>query len=535
MTRLSPTTVSVWIGLSLAGLAASAQAKPWKGAEMITQQTFRYGAFEARILAARGSGMITPFFLYKDGSEVAGGTWEELDFEIFGKNGRFQTQAMTPGTNGAQRTEHVVVHDLPTLAWEHYYTYRMEWTPTALSFYVDGRLIRRETDAVVYAKLMDPNQTEPMRLRVSMWAGDFDWSGAFDPSAAPAAMFVNWIQTYSYTPGTGAGGSDFTPLWRDELDATDSSRWYWANWTFDAAINDYISQNSSARSGYLVQVLTADTATGKFPAAPVDDGSIAQPPPVNATPVPIPARIEAEDYTRFLDTSSGNFGDASCSHTDVDAQLTSDPTGGTCNIGWTAPGEWLEYGVSTASAGTFALSLRVSSESIGPAMHVEVDGADISGQRPVPSTGWQSFTDLVITPISLSAGNHVVRLVFDTGNTNVNYLVFSNAGAGVTLPATIEAESPSRFFDTSPGNQGDAVCGATDVDTQTTGDAGGGCNVGWTAAGEWLEYDVNVAADASFDLAVRISSGLTGQTLHLVFDTGYINVNYLVFTAHAGG
>jgi hypothetical protein len=26
-----------------------AAAKPWKGAELITQQTFRYGAFEARI------------------------------------------------------------------------------------------------------------------------------------------------------------------------------------------------------------------------------------------------------------------------------------------------------------------------------------------------------------------------------------------------------------------------------------------------------------------------------------------------------
>jgi len=203
-------------------------------------------------------------------------------------------------------------------------------------------------------KLVAPSftarRTEAMRLRVSIWAGDFDWSGAFDATAVPAAMFVNWIQTYSYTPGGGPGGTDFTPLWRDELNATDSSRWYWANWTFDAAVNDYVQQNSTTRNGYLVQVLTADTATGQFPAPPVDDGSIAQPPPVDTTPVAIPARIEAEDYTRFIDTSSGNFGDAVCSHTDVDAQLTSDPTGGHCNIGWTAPGEWLEYNVTTASA-----------------------------------------------------------------------------------------------------------------------------------------------------------------------------------------
>ena len=76
---------------------APALAKPWKGAELITQQTFRYGAFEARILAARGSGLITPFFLWKNDSEVPGQEWQEQDFEIFGRDGRYQTQLMTPG------------------------------------------------------------------------------------------------------------------------------------------------------------------------------------------------------------------------------------------------------------------------------------------------------------------------------------------------------------------------------------------------------------------------------------------------------
>ncbi len=428
MARLSATTSSLLIAVSLTAFAVAAEAKPWKGAEMITQQTFLYGAFEARILAAKGSGMITPFFLYKDGSEVPGAEWEELDFEIFGKDGRFQTQAMTPGTNGSQRTEHVVIHDLPTLAWEHYcYTFRMEWTPTALSFYVDGRLIRRETDAVTYAKLMDPNHAEAMRLRASIWAGDSDWAGAFDASAAPATMFVNWIQTYSYTPGKGPGGSDFTPLWRDDLNSADGSRWYWANWTFDAAVNDYIQQNSTTRNGYLVQVLTADTATGcNSPDATGGrrGASRKRRRQVIHDPVALPARIEAEDYHRFFDTSGGNFGDATCSNTDVDAQLTSDPNGGRCNVGWTAPGEWLEYDVSTASTAAYDLSLRVASDSIGPAMHVELDGTDVTGQQPVPSTGWQSFADLMTGPFTLSPGNHVVRLVFDTGNVNVNYLVF---------------------------------------------------------------------------------------------------------------
>jgi endo-1,3-1,4-beta-glycanase ExoK len=103
---------------SLLLLAIPAAAKPWKGAELISHQTFLYGAFEARIRAAPGSGLITPFFLWKHDSEVPGQQWQEQDFEIFGRDGRYQTQLMTPGTGGEQRTEHNLYHTLPEPAWE---------------------------------------------------------------------------------------------------------------------------------------------------------------------------------------------------------------------------------------------------------------------------------------------------------------------------------------------------------------------------------------------------------------------------------
>lgn len=257
-------------------LAAPAAAKPWKGAELITHQTFRYGAFEARILAARGSGLITPFFLWKNGSEVPGAEWQEQDFEIFGRDGRYQTQLMTPGTDGEQRTEHNLYHDLPQPAWERYYTYRMEWTPERLAFYVDGELVRMETDAEEYEKLMSPDSAEAAQLRVSLWAGDTGWSGRFDESAVPAATFVNWIQTYSYTPGSGPGGSDFSPLWRDDFGGSgspDGSRWWAANWTFDYAVNDYVGQNARVSDGALVLVFTDENGVGQFPSVPPDDPS----------------------------------------------------------------------------------------------------------------------------------------------------------------------------------------------------------------------------------------------------------------------
>ena len=204
-----------YVLLLLMGLFSlpGAQAKPWKGAELITRETYKYGAFEARVRSAKGSGMVTAFFLWKDGSELPGSQWQEQDFEMFGKNGLYQTQLMTPGN---PRTENAVIHPLSAPATDHYFTYRMEWTPTYLAFYVDGHLVRRETDRVTYAKMFEP-LSEPTQLRMSLWAGDFAWSGAFDATLAPAHTYVEFLQVFNYTPGTGPNGSDFTLRWRDEF------------------------------------------------------------------------------------------------------------------------------------------------------------------------------------------------------------------------------------------------------------------------------------------------------------------------------
>ena len=54
---------------------------------------------------------------------------------------------------------------------------------------------------------------------------------------------------------------------------------------------------------------------------------------------------------------------------------------------------------------------------------------------------------------------------------------FDNGGEGVA------------YHDTTPGNTGGAYR-ATDVDIEPASD--GGYDVGWIAAGEWLNYTVNV-------------------------------------------
>jgi len=358
-----PRAFVVALFIATAGASLPASAKPWKGAEVISQQTFLYGAFEARILAARGSGLITPFFLWKNDSELPDVPWQEQDFEIFGRNGRFQTQLMTPGEDGGERTEHNIYHTLPDPAWERYYTYRMEWTPNEVAFYVDGELIRVEDDPETYAIFFD--EAEPAQIRLSIWASDSNWSGRFDSTAVPAAAFVNYLEVYAYTPGDGPGGGDFTRLWRDDFDRFDNGRWWTANWTFDSAINDYVPQNAATRNGALVLAFTDEDSTGTFPSVPPDTGGPSDP---NAC------------------------GDTDVSTTYQAEQLPA-TTGGATAGGWNLWSNGSLAATHSFAGGDSQITVRAAGAYGGgswPHMIVEVGGVEI-GETFVTTSDYQSY------------------------------------------------------------------------------------------------------------------------------------------------
>lgn len=93
-------------------------------------------------------------------------------------------------------------------------------------------------------------------------------------------------------------------------------------------------------------------------------------------------------------------------------------------------------------------------------------------------------------------------------------------GTPVSLPGTIQSENFDEggqgvaYFDTSAGNSGGKYR-TTDVDIESTTDTGLGYDVGWTGAGEWLNYTVNVAASGTYDIDVRVAANGAGGTFHL--------------------
>ena len=46
----------------------------------------------------------------------------------------------------------------------------------------------------------------------------------------------------------------------------------------------------------------------------------------------------------------------------------------------------------------------------------------------------------------------------------------------------------------------------------------GGYNVGWTSAGEWLEYSINALFDGQYTLQIRTASSGAAGNFHVEFD-----------------
>ena len=73
------------------------------------------------------------------------------------------------------------------------------------------------------------------------------------------------------------------------------------------------------------------------------------------------------------------------------------------------------------------------------------------------------------------------------------------------------------YYDLTPGNDGGAFRN-TDVDVESTSDAGGGYDIGWTGAGEWLAYRVNVPVAGTYALEVRVAALGSGGIFHIEVD-----------------
>ena len=164
----------------------------------------------------------------------------------------------------------------------------------------------------------------------------------------------------------------------------------------------------------------------------------------------IPGTVEVENYdlggqgVAYNETDASNNGGAYRPSEGVDLEGTTD-VGFGFNLGWTVPGEWLEYTVDV-TAGTYDVQVRVASASVGGTLHVELDGVDVTGPISFPATGaWQSWTTVSASGVTLASGVQTLRLAIDAGEFNVNRITIGE-------PVPPPSGGPLVFDDMEHGN-----------------------------------------------------------------------------------
>lgn len=308
-------------------------------------------------------------------------------------------------------------------------------------------------------------------------------------------------------------------------------------------------------------VLSAATWLTSAPGAPINDATVlarstggslpGTPTPYFGSPVALPGTVNVQDFDHggegvaYHDTTAGNAGGAYRSD-GVDLEAGSE---GVNNIGWTAPGEWLNYGVNVTASGPYTLQLRLAAPSGGGSLHIGFNRSNVWTVVPVPATGgWQTWTTVSV-PATLTAGQQLLTLLFDTGGFNISRIIVTGAGGGggggsatpyggspAAIPGSVEAERFDNggegvgYHDTTSGNSG-GLFRSTDVDIEAA--SGGGHNVGWVTAGEWLRYTVNVASAGSYTAQFRVASLGQGGAFHL--ESNGTNVSGALTIPNTGG
>lgn len=115
----------------------------------------------------------------------------------------------------------------------------------------------------------------------------------------------------------------------------------------------------------------------------------------------------------YHDSEAANLGGVLRPNEGVDIQPT--PNGGSLwNVGWTRPGEWIEYTMDFTQSGPFTLNVSLASQGAGAGFHVLVDDQTAASFVTPDTGGWQTYATLARSGVNVAQGRHVIRIQFDS-------------------------------------------------------------------------------------------------------------------------
>jgi len=234
----------------------------------------------------------------------------------------------------------------------------------------------------------------------------------------------------------------------------------------------------------------------------------------------VPGIVQAEDFDEggegvaYHDNELGHYvsGRVNPYRPESDVEIESNIISGGYYIANTMTGEWLKYTISAETAGIYDFVFTWAATSSNTAITLAVNGTEI-GAYIVPATGsYDAFADFTAPAIPLAAGNNVITIFLSHGNFD-KFKVKPSGYTGVayngphTIPGIVQAEEFDEggeglaYHDKEPGHEGGGTIYLRPSEgVEIEQGPAGGYHVGWTNAGEWLNYTVNAPAPGEYSL-----------------------------------
>ena len=406
-----------------------------------------FGRMEMRAKMPIGQGFWPAFWMLPSDTSIYG-PWAasgEIDIvEYIGSEpdvifGTLHYGASFPG-NVFSSTEYL----LPSGTFnDDFHVFAMEWEFGEIRWYIDGVLFATRNDWFSTGGPFPAPFDVDFHLLLNMAVGGNLPGPPDGTSVFPQEYVIDYVRVYE-VPNDPPVVEITSPTETDVLipgddltitvSATDDGAVQLVQFLQDNAV---LGEDDTAPYELTVPNVAAGCYTLKARARD-DGGKLASSAPVDImvgagcpqapylmTPAAIPGTVEAENYDiggqglAYNDADDSNNGGAYRPAEGVDLEGTTDAGFG-FNVGWTVPGEWMEYQVDV-TAGTYDVQVRVASNVAGGTLHLEFDGVDKTGPIEAPGTGgWQNWTTVTVPDVALDAGVQTMRLSIDAGEFNVN-------------------------------------------------------------------------------------------------------------------
>ena len=312
------------------------------------------------------------------------------------------------------------------------------------------------------------------------------------------AVAGNYQITYRTASGSGVGGSisfesDCVKLTGD-LATPNTNGWdTYQDQTVDVSLQAGV-QKLRVVSGGGMNLMNMDIQPG-------GEGGTDHGPGCEWTPPePDDIFVEAEEWVNVIGSPEGTVNILPTTDSDLSDY-----------VGNFDEGDFIEYSVQVPAAGCYRAEYRVASQGGSQGFELTFNG-ELKDRFSVPHTGsWSSWVTFQ-SSVELSEGEQSLRLDAVGDSFNINWMKFNQTDAEFCIndgAITFEAEAFSSSVQPPDG----------EIGVEGTGDEGGGLNVGWIDAGDWMEYDLSLAETGNYAISYRAASqGGSNPGIHLSLD-----------------